>query len=424
MSRRKNKKADSEAALNKPEEKKDNTDTMAETNEEAAVEEIKKEEIDTKADKKAEKKREKRASRRRPGRAERNRIAAIIAVTVPLLLIIVGAVWFVMGYNYKLSRLETTVPGQVALSGSSVNGYTEDKGGAGYRDIEKLDDFGEEKWNEGVIRYKGRSYKYNENLQNYLFMGIDNDDIARQAADGISGGQADALFLLVIDENRRDVKIVSINRNSMVPVDVYDREGNFLVQMDLQICLQHGYGDGLKLSCMRSVEAVNRLFRDVPVSGYMSLNMGGLAAVNDAIGGVEITPIQSVVRGDVVITKDVPVNLNGEQAYAYIRTRDVDKFASANDRLARQQQYILAFVQKVLAEPTLGNKLYEAGKDYIVASIDIPKLINSAKGMTFDENSMYTLEGETVVKDDFEQFNIDEEAMIKLILDVFYEEVQ
>ncbi len=132
------------------------------------------------------------------------------------------------------------------------------------------------------------------------------------------------MFLLVIDESKRDVKIIAINRNTMVPVDVYDEEGNFLVQMDLQICLQHGYGDGMKLSCIRAVEAVDRLFRNVPISGYMSLNMGGLAAVNDAIGGVEITPIENVKRGDVVIQKDVPVTLNGEQAYAYIRTRDVD----------------------------------------------------------------------------------------------------
>lgn len=359
-------------------------------------------------------------------KADRNRAVAIAAVVMSLLLIIVGAVWFVMnfGYGYKPARLETTVSGQEAPASSSAAGYAEANELAEYREIEKLDDFGKEKWNEGVIRYKDKSYKYNENLQNYLFMGIDNDDIARQAADGISGGQADALFLLVIDENRRDVKIISINRNTMVPVDVYDREGNFIVQMDLQICLQHGYGDGLKLSCMRSVEAVDRLFRDVPISGYMSLNMGGLAAVNDAIGGVEITPIETVVRGDVVIARDVPVNLNGEQAYAYIRTRDIDKFASADGRLARQQQYILAFVQKLLANPSLGSKLYEAGKDYIVASMDIPKLINSAKGMTFDEGSMYTIEGKTEFKDDFEQYNIDEEAMIRLILDVFYEEVQ
>ena len=292
-----------------------------------------------------------------------------------------------------------------------------------YRDIVTLDDFGKEKWNEGLIRYDGKTYKYNDNLQNYLFMGIDNDNIAQPAEDGISGGQSDAMFLLVLDEAKRDVKIIAINRNTMVPVDVYDREGNFLVQMDLQICLQHGYGDGMKLSCMRAVEAVDRLFRDIPISGYLSLNMGGLPAVNDAIGGVEITPIESVKRGDVVIKKGETVNLTGEQAYAYLRTRDVDKFASANDRLDRQEQYILAFIRKCLDNPGLGNKIYESGKDYLVASIDLPKLINSAKDMTFSDDSLYTLEGETEFKDEFEQFHVNEEAMIKLILKVFYEEV-
>lgn len=292
-----------------------------------------------------------------------------------------------------------------------------------YRDITTLDDFGKEKWNEGLIRYDGKIYKYNDNLQNYLFMGIDNDSIAQQATDGISGGQSDAMFLLVLDEAKRDVKIIAINRNTMVPVDVYDREGNFLVQMDLQICLQHGYGDGMKLSCMRAVEAVDRLLRDVPISGYMSLNMGGLPAVNDAIGGVEITPIESVKRGDIVIKKGEAVNLTGEQAYAYLRTRDVDKFASANDRLARQEQYIIAFISKLMQNPGLGNKIYEAGQDYIVASIDLPKLINSAKDMTFDENSLYTITGETQFKDEFEQYYVDETELIKLILTVFYEEV-
>ena len=344
--------------------------------------------------------------------------AGVIVVTAAAL-----AGWFFLADPAKAEQSEETVQTADALTGVPDQEEQVNTGEPEYRDITTLDDFGAEKWNEGLIRYDGKLYKYNDNLQNYLFMGIDNDNIAQQAEDGISGGQSDAMFLLVLDEVKRDVKIIAINRNTMVPVDVYDRDGNFLVQMDLQICLQHGYGDGMKLSCMRAVEAVDRLFRDVPISGYMSLNMGGLAAVNDAIGGVEITPIESVKRGDVIIKKDETINLTGEQAYAYLRTRDVDKFASANDRLSRQEQYILAFIAKLLQNPGLGNKLYEAGKDYIVASIDLPKLINSAKDMTFDENSLYTIAGETEFKDDFEQYHVDETELIKLILTIFYEEV-
>ena len=357
----------------------------------------------------------------KPGRL---RIAAIVGAGIITIAAAALAGWYFLIVPMQTEAApEETVATTDALTQAPAQEEEVADAQPEYRDITSLDDFGDEKWNEGLIRYNGTIYKYNDNLQNYLFMGIDNDNIAQQAEDGISGGQSDAMFLLALDEAKRDVKIIAINRNTMVPVDVYDREGNFLVQMDLQICLQHGYGDGLKLSCIRAVEAVDRLFRDIPISGYISLNMGGLPAVNDAIGGVEITPIESIKRGEIKKKKGESINLNGQQAYAYLRTRDVDKFASANDRLERQKQYILAFISKLLANPGLANKLYEAGKDYMVASIDLPKLINSAKDMTFDENSLYTIEGETEFKDDFEQFHADEEAMIRLILEVFYEKV-
>ena len=355
--------------------------------------------------------------------ADKKKIAALSIAGVLAAAFLGVGLWLIFEPDEKLAEIGADPVTGAMPQGVLGEQHEEETVEPEYREITTLDDFGKEKWNEGLIKYDGKLYKYNDNLQNYLFLGIDNDNIAQQAEDGISGGQSDAMFLLCLDEAKRDIKIIAINRNTMVPVDVYDREGNFLVQMDLQICLQHGYGDGMKLSCMRSVEAVDRLFRDIPISGYMSLNMGGLPAVNDAIGGVEITPIESVKRGDIVITQGETINLNGEQAYAYIRTRDVDKFASANDRLERQEQYMLAFIEKLLANPSLANKLYEAGQDYIVASIDLPKLINSAKDMTFDENSLYTLEGETEFKDEFEQFHVNEEAMIKLIIDVFYEEV-
>ena len=42
-----------------------------------------------------------------------------------------------------------------------------------YTELTSLDDFGKEKWNEGILKYKDKYYRYNERLQNYLFMGID-----------------------------------------------------------------------------------------------------------------------------------------------------------------------------------------------------------------------------------------------------------
>ena len=223
---------------------------------------------------------------------------------------------------------------------------TEDK----YPVINSLEDLSAEKWSEGVVSYKGKLYKYRDQLQNYLFMGIDNDLPVSQAEDGISGGQSDAMFLIALDQRKKEVDIIAINRNTTALVDVYDRDGNFVVQTDLPICVQHGYGDGMKLSCMRSVDAVKRLLKGVPVSGYISLNMGGIGPINDAAGGIELVPIESVKLGDVYVKAGEKTVLDGDQAYAYLRARDINEFGSADRRLERQKQYITVFLDKLLNE--------------------------------------------------------------------------
>ncbi len=292
-----------------------------------------------------------------------------------------------------------------------------------YTELTSLDDFGKEKWDEGILKYKDKYYRYNDSLQNYLFMGIDNNDPVAQADNSLEGGQSDAMFLLVMDGKTNKMKVVAINRNTIVPVDVYDEEGNFMLQMDQQICTAHGYGDGMKLSCMRSVEAVDRLFRDIPISGYLALNMGGLPAVNDAIGGITLTPIESIDWKDSGIKEGEEITLNGDQAYAYVRYRDINEFATADKRLERQKQYIDAFIKKIHEDPSLASKLVNESAEYIVASIDLPKIADSARDMSFTEEDTYSVPGETELKDGYERYNIDREAMIDLILDVFYEEV-
>ena len=58
---------------------------------------------------------------------------------------------------------------------------------------------GQEKWQEGVIEYKGQNYKFNTDLDVYFLMGIDNDNPVEPAPDYVSGGQSDAIFHLISD---------------------------------------------------------------------------------------------------------------------------------------------------------------------------------------------------------------------------------
>lgn len=103
----------------------------------------------------------------------------------------------------------------------------------------------EEGWQDGWIRYNGQIYAYNEDIMTFLVMGVDNDDVVKKAKDGLSGGQADAMFLAVMNPHDKSVSIIAVNRNAMALVDVYDEDGVYMGQYTKQITLQHGYGDGI-----------------------------------------------------------------------------------------------------------------------------------------------------------------------------------
>lgn len=286
-----------------------------------------------------------------------------------------------------------------------------------------------EHWQEGVITYNGKQYQYNTAIKTYLIMGIDKDGPVEPAEDDISGGQSDAMFLLVQDTRNEKMSIIAINRNTMTAIDVYDADGNYVDRETRQICLQHGYGDGMRTSCLRSADAVSRLFYGIPISGYLALNLDAIPILNDSVGGVEVTVLNDIENAakHVTLQEGETVTLTGDQAYAYIRTRDINEFDSATMRLERQKQYIVAFIEeaKEQAKQDKGSILrtYEAAEDYMVESVDFVRLAETMTSYDFQESDLYTVPGEVFAGERYEEFYVDEDGLYQMIIDIFYEPV-
>jgi LCP family protein required for cell wall assembly len=285
-----------------------------------------------------------------------------------------------------------------------------------------------EKWQEGAVRYNDKVYRYNTAIKTYLFMGIDVDGKVQKAADGISGGQSDAMFLLVCDSGNEKMSVIAINRNTMTDVDVYDKDSKFVGTYNLQICLQHAYGDGMRVSCLRSVDAVSSLFYDIPISGYIALNLDGIPILNDSVGGVTVQVLNDIsyASKDVELHEGDIVTLTGDEAYAYLRYRDTSKFGSADARLNRQMEYIGAFFKQAKSKIKTSDdamKVYNSLEDYMVTSLDFSKLVDELLDYGLDESDIYSLEGETIKATTFEEFHVDEDALYELILNIFYNEV-
>ena len=339
-----------------------------------------------------------------------------IAVSVLVIVLVASGIIFIAQKNVD-ARNDDSADSEISEAEESI--------------AEQDDYYSNEKWAEGTITYDGKQYKYNNKLKSYLFMGVDKDTtVDVKASDYLDGGQSDAMFLLVADPTTKTMQIIAINRNTITDVDMYDAEGTNLGSYSVQICLAHGYGDGKRVSCGYAVDAVENLFYDIPISGYMALNIGGVPALNDYVGGVTVEVLPGLeYLGDSSLVTGETVTLTGQQAYNYLRGRDTSSFGSANLRLARQQQYIDAYLPLLKSKLSQGDSealnLYSSIEDYLVTNIDGEDLSKILDEYTLEGDEILTLEGETIENDEgFEEFHVDEDALYKLVIDVFYQEVE
>ncbi len=355
-------------------------------------------------------------------RTRRKRPLVIAAVTLGMIAVVMAAGWKVLNALGKNSLYSAgkdapvlSMPGESAVAAASENEA------AGQAATEQ------ENWQEDWVRYNGKVYQYNNRILTFLFMGIDDMNKVSRKAGGQNGGQADGLFLLVINPDTKKISVVAINRNTMTEMDQYDADGNFEYSGKGQICLAHGFGDGMQLSCERQEKVVSNLFYNLPVNGYVSINMGAVPTINDAVGGVTV-PRMRYENGKIVYGTDETIY--GKDALQYVRYRGND-FDAASYRLEKQKVYLKALGAKMLAQvksnPASAVNLFQAVSPYMVTDIslsEITYLADNLGGYSLD-NKIYSLKGETTVGDQgFEEFHYDEGALYDLMMQVFYEEVK
>ena len=298
-------------------------------------------------------------------------------------------------------------------------------------EIFQIPDQETEKWQEGWIRYQGKIYAYNEDIRTFLFMRIDKNSEVKEATEVTDGGQADALFLAVMNPHKESIQIVGINRNTMTDIDIYDDQGEYVTTTSAQIAVQHGFGNGLEESCEYQTKAVSALFYQLPIHGYAAINMSAISTINDAVGGVDVTVLEDLTKVDDTLIQGEDVHLMGKSAFWYVKYRDTGEFGSADRRLSRQKQYLNALIaaakQAAKKDITVAVSLYQAISSQMVTDVSLDEVIYLAPLLTsyrFDTENFYMLSGETVMGERFEEFYVDEDALYEMILEIFYEEIE
>ena len=281
---------------------------------------------------------------------------------------------------------------------------------------------------ENTVQYQGNTYKYNDHLSNYLFMGIDTRDNVDSYESQADAGQADAIFLVSMDRATEQLKVLFIPRDSMTKIEVLNPSGKSFGMTTDHINIQYAYGDGRQKSCELMKTAVSNMLDGLPIQGYCSMNMDGISVITDFVGGIQLTiPDDSLADVNPEYKKGAVVDITGETAEQFVRYRDIDKTQSALVRQERQKTFLQALVQK--AQEKAGEDagfvtgLYDSVKSYTVTNMgnDIfaKLLAASQNGITDTE----TVPCEGTHGENFDEYHIDEDALSDLIISMFYEKI-
>ncbi len=282
-----------------------------------------------------------------------------------------------------------------------------------------------------TVVYKGETYRFNENAVSLLFMGIDKQGIDSDTTYG-NNGQADSLFLAVIDTKTGKTNIIPISRESMVDVNRYTVNGTYAGVEKTQLCLAYAYANNAKDGCENVIRSVGRILYGMPIDGYVAIDMDGVITLNRAVGGVKVTVPEDLtvyprpgVNEPQYLKKGQVLRLDDSNVYGYVRARGKDTDAN-NRRIQRQKQFLTGFIQlatqQIKADVTTIEKLYHAAEPYTVSSLDLSEITFLATTYVNSSGSIeyLTVQGETVMGEKHVEFYPDDTSLYEAILSAFY----
>jgi LCP family protein required for cell wall assembly len=277
--------------------------------------------------------------------------------------------------------------------------------------------------NQGeYIVYNGKTYKFNEKVTSILLMGVDKRDLEGTTVNG-TGGQADVNVLMALNTETGKVSLINISRDTMTDVTEYSAGGAYVGTVKEQLCLAYSFGDGKESSCENQVDAVQRLFYNIPIQSYFSLDLDGIAAINDSVGGVDVVSPSTIGQ----FTQGESYHLEGDMAESFVRVRDEVSVDANNGRMERQQVYINSFISTVLAQTKADIStpvdLFNAAASYSCTNLNASKIsylaFNAVSngGMSYE---MLSVPGEVKMGESYAEFYPDETGLFEMFLSVYY----
>ena len=263
-------------------------------------------------------------------------------------------------------------------------------------------------------------YVPKKHVETVLFMGI--DQLLESMEDLTYHLQSDFMMLMVIDRDREEYTMLHLNRDTMCYVMRISDSGKQIGRYLTQLCIAHTIGTSEAMRCRNVVDAVENLLYGIKIDHYISLTMDAIPILNDEIGGVAVTLNEDFTYLDPSYVKGAEVTLKGEKALGYVRARMSVGDGSNLSRMERQRQYLTSLFDKY-RKKGVGNftKALLKVNDYMTSDCTIDQLQRIAdQVMNYDYLGIETTEGEARLGKGHVEFYVDEAALQKQVINLFY----
>ena len=214
---------------------------------------------------------------------------------------------------------------------------------------------------------------------------------------GLTSGQGDTIMIASINRDTKDVKLVSIYRDTYLD----DTAGSYKKATDC-------YGEG---GPSRSMNMLNKNL-DLDITDYVTVNMNVLAEVVDRIGGVQVyvdsldeatwinnyqNETSEITNREIIpVTETGLLTLNGLQATSYCRIRAI---GDDYERTERQREVLMQILQKFQSNPALLLEVIDALFDNVETNLTQKEIMDLAmnvasyhlvetKGFPFEKQAM------------------------------------
>lgn len=248
-------------------------------------------------------------------------------------------------------------------------------------------------------KQEGDIYRYKDGIFTFLLIGVKGE--GTEALGGnTDSSRTQALSLVVLDSDEKEVELIPIRCNTMAAVDVYDEQGMYAGTVAAQVGVQHGFGGDGKASCEYQVKAVQKLFYGIPINGYLAADM-------------------DVVSDMAALIEEIDV--------------EVPKETFPESRMEGQEYLLAEFISKGIKllkeKPASAIKIYNEMSSRVITDItadEVTYLAAIVGSYRFDAGKVITIpginaSGEENTEGGYDEFYVDREAFYRLVLDTFFE---